>query len=171
MKRVIAVTACSLALAACSTAMPSLDFFKSTPPTEVLRVESEPPGADARTSQGQSCRTPCELTVQGGGELTVSYELAGYVAQSLQVRPEVAPGVPAEAGTGGGKLQPNPVYAELQPIKPPPKKKKPAVKRKPTVQRQAPAPAVASAPPPQTSSPSAGLQSSFPWPDPQPLRQ
>ena len=29
--------------------MPSFDFFKSGPATEVLRIESEPPGADART--------------------------------------------------------------------------------------------------------------------------
>ena len=40
------------------------ELLKSSPATEALRIESEPPGADARTSHGQSCRTPCELTVQ-----------------------------------------------------------------------------------------------------------
>jgi hypothetical protein len=182
MKRVIAVTACGLALAACSTSMPSLDFFKSTPPTEVLRVESEPPGADARTSQGQSCRTPCELTVQTGGEIAVTYALNGYQPQTLQVRPEVPPTSYGETGTGtSGRLQPNPVYAELQPIKPPPKKKRPAVKHKQSVKRSTPAPATAPATtasvpattasaPTTARAPSAGLQSSYPWPDPQPLR-
>ena len=67
MSRVIAVAACGFILAACSMSMPSLDFFRSAPPTEVLRIESEPPGADARTAEGQSCRTPCELTVPVDG--------------------------------------------------------------------------------------------------------
>ena len=58
MSRVIAVAACGFILAACSMSMPSLDFFRSAPPTEVLRIESEPPGADARTAEGQTCRTP-----------------------------------------------------------------------------------------------------------------
>ncbi len=90
MSRVIAVTACGFALAACSMSMPSLDFFRSSPATEVLRVESEPPGADARTTQGQSCRTPCELTVPSGNELAVSFALNGYQPQTLQVRPGAA---------------------------------------------------------------------------------
>jgi hypothetical protein len=129
MSRVIAVAACGFALAACSMSMPSLDFFKSGPATEVLRVESEPPGADARTSQGQSCRTPCELTVTAGGEMTVSYALNGYQPLTLQVRPESSP--QQSYGDGGVRLQPNPVYAELQPVRPP-AKKRPAVKRKQT---------------------------------------
>lgn len=163
MTRVVAVAACGFALAACSMSMPSMDIFKSTPPTEVLRVESEPPGADARTSQGQSCRTPCELTVQSGAEMTVSFALNGYQPQTVQVRAEAAPTSYYDSGTGG-KLQPNPVYAELQSVKPPAKKKSPA--RKQTAQKPAPAPAPATA---ATSAPqrsSSGLQSSYPWPDP-----
>src|SRR5262249_9245795 len=162
MTRVIAVTACGLALAACSMSMPSMDFFKSTPPTEVLRVESEPPGADARTSQGQSCRTPCELTVQSGTEMTVSFALNGYQPQTVQVRPDVAPTSYSESGMGGGpKLQPNPLYAELQSAKPAGKKKStPTPTRKQTAQKSAPATAASSAPQQQSS------QSSYPWPDP-----
>ena len=102
MTRVLAVTACSFALAACSMSMPSLDIFKSTPASEVLRVESEPPGADARTSQGQSCRTPCELTVQSGGEMTVSFSLNGYQPQTVQVRPDVAPTSYSDSGRAAG---------------------------------------------------------------------
>src|SRR5262249_2394445 len=120
MSRVIAVAACGFALAACSMSMPS--FLNSGPATEVLRVESEPPGADARTSQGQSCRTPCDLTVPSGGEMTVSSPLNGSQPQTLQVRPETPPQSYGEGG-GGVRLQPNPVYAELQPVRPPAKKK------------------------------------------------
>ncbi len=92
MSRVIAVVACGFTLAACSMSMPSLDFFRSSPPTEVLRVESEPPGADARTAEGQSCRTPCELTVPARGEVAISFALQGYQPQTVSVRPEAAAG-------------------------------------------------------------------------------
>jgi PEGA domain len=137
--------------------MPSL--LSSGPTTEVLRVESEPPGADARTSQGQSCRTPCELTVTSGGEMTVSYALNGYQPMTLQVRPES----PSQSfGDGGVRLQPNPVYAELQPVRPPAKKKA-APKRKQTAQKTAPA--QGNSPDMSTASPSGS--SGYPWPDPQ----
>ena len=58
MIRVIAVIACGFTVAACSTTMPSLDFLKSAPQSETLAIASEPPGAEAKTSLGQSCRTP-----------------------------------------------------------------------------------------------------------------
>jgi hypothetical protein len=139
--------------------MPSLDIFKSTPATEVLRVESEPPGADARTSQGQSCRTPCELTVQSGSEMTVSFALNGYQPQTVQVRPDTATSSYSDSGSSN-RLQPNPVYAELQSTKPPAKKKS-APTRKQTAQRPPPATTVTSTPPSTGS-----LQSSYPWPEP-----
>ena len=87
--------------------MPSLDYFRFSPPTEVLRVESEPPGADARTTLGEACRTPCELTVASSGDLAVTLALNGYEPMTVPVRAEAA-----------GRLQPNPVYAELQPVAP-----------------------------------------------------
>jgi hypothetical protein len=145
MYRVTAVMACGLALAACSMSMPSLDFFKSTPPTETLRIESEPPGADARTSQGQNCRTPCELTVSAGGDMSVSFALNGYQPLTVQVRTE-------QPGAGGeARMQPNPVYAELQSSTPARPKKGPAPKRKVTAQRPAAEP--------NTASPAG-----YPWP-------
>jgi PEGA domain len=143
--------------------MPSLDFFKPAPTTEVLRVESEPPGADARTSQGQSCRTPCELTVPSGGEMQVSFALNGYQPQTLQVRTEAPPTSYGEAGPP--RLQPNPVYAELQPVRPPAKKSAP--KRKPTAQKSTPAPAQANTPAPAPATTTSTARSSnYPWPDP-----
>src|SRR5258708_30621188 len=97
MCRIIAAVGCGFALAACSMSMPSFDFFKSTPSTEVLRIESEPPGADARTSQGQTCRTPCELTVPTDNELAVTVQMAGFQPQTLPVR---------AGGSGGGRPPP-----------------------------------------------------------------
>jgi hypothetical protein len=137
--RVIAAVACGLALAACSMSMPSFDFLKSGPSTEVLRIESEPPGADARTSQGQTCRTPCELSVPTEGELAVTVQMTGYQPQTLPVRPE---------GRGNdSRLQPNPVYVELQPAAPvrparpaPAPKKKTSAATPPRSQTQAAAP-------------------------------
>ena len=156
--RVIAAVACGFALAACSMSMPSLDFFKSAPSTEVLRVESEPPGADARTSQGQTCRTPCELTVTSDGELAVTVQMTGYQPQTLPIRPE---------GKGSdSRLQPNPVYVELQPAAPvKPAKPAPAPKKKtsaaappaPRAQTQAAVPASNGAYPAATSQ-------GYPWP-------
>jgi hypothetical protein len=137
--------------------MPSFDFLKSTPSTEVLRIESEPPGADARTSQGQTCRTPCELTVPTDGELAVTVQMTGYQPQTLPVRPE---------GRGGdNRLQPNPVYVELQPAAPvKPAKPAPAPKKK-TSTSAAPKPQTQAATPAASNGayPSATNQG-YPWP-------
>src|SRR5713101_1218175 len=86
MSRVIAVVACGFTVAACS-AIPSLDFLKSSPPTVALRFESEPPGAEVKAS-GQTCRTPCELTVQVTPELPATFALKGYQPQTISVRSE-----------------------------------------------------------------------------------
>src|SRR3954447_14949921 len=98
MSRIVAILACGLALAACSMSMPSLDYFRSGPAPEVLRVESEPPGADARTTAGEACRTPCELTVASGGDIVISFALNGYQPMTVPIHAEAA-----------GRLQPNPV--------------------------------------------------------------
>jgi hypothetical protein len=145
--------------------MPSLDFFKSTPESEMLKVESEPPGADVRTTQGQSCRTPCELSVSGGGEMSVSFELNGYQPQTVQVRAEGSSGgAYGESSSGPPRLQPNPVFAELQPMKPAPAAKKKAPARKKTAAKKksetVTEPATSE---PGGSSPSA---TEYPWPEP-----
>lgn len=174
MSRVIAVMACGFALAACSMSMPSLDFFKSAPATEQLRIESEPPGADARTNQGQACRTPCELTVPAGAELAVTFALNGYQPMTVPVRAEV-PGGATYGEQSPPRLQPNPVYAELQPAVPPrpTKKKAPAKKKSPAAKNAAPAPAPAAAPAPAPAQsqatapdPAAAYPAGYPWPPP-----
>jgi hypothetical protein len=50
MSRVIAVMACGFTVAACSASVPSLNFLNSSPPTAAVRFESEPAGAEVKTS-------------------------------------------------------------------------------------------------------------------------
>jgi hypothetical protein len=141
--------------------MPSFDWMKSTPATEVLRIESEPPGADARTSQGQTCRTPCELNVPVSGDLAVTIAMAGYQPQTLPLRQE---------GRGvEQRLEPNPVYVELQPAVPvrPAKPAAPAAPKKKASAAAAPPPAPkpqtqAAAPAPSTLYPLSSQ--GYPWP-------
>lgn len=158
MSRVIAVVACGFALVGCSSSLPSFDFFRGGPASEQLRIESEPPGADAKTSQGQTCRTPCELTVASEGEMAVTVAMNGFQPQTVPVR--------SQGGSDGPRLQPNPVYVELEPAAPPrPSKKSPAKKKKVTAKAapktgpasQTPAPASAASPYP----------TGYPWPAPQ----
>src|SRR5438034_9747100 len=86
---------------------------------ESLAIASEPPGAEAKTSLGQSCRTPCQLTVQPGSEFSVTLALGGYQSQTVSVRPEADGATP--------RLAPNPVHVTLQAVKPP---KKPIATKK-----------------------------------------
>jgi hypothetical protein len=172
MSRVIAVMACGFMLAACSTTMPSLGFMKSAPQAESLAIESEPPAAEAKTSLGQSCRTPCQLSVQPGSEFSVTLALSGYQPQTVSVRPEA--GSPTAAAP---RLAPNPVHVDLQAVAPP---KKPAAKKKKLVAAAvrpaatdpmasaAPTPASTSAPAltsaPSTLTEMAPSATNYPWP-------
>jgi hypothetical protein len=133
MIRVIAVVTCGLTVAACSASIQSLDFLKSSPPTAALRFESVPTGAEVKAS-GQTCRTPCELTIQVAPELSVTFALAGYQSETVSVR--------SEEGSvfSSPKLTPNPVHVALHTI--------PAVAAKKKIRKR---PAVASAAPPLTS--------------------
>ena len=119
MSRAIASVACGFAVAACS-------FLSSSPPTDDLRFESEPPAAEVKTSTGQTCRTPCELRIQLLPELSATFSLDGHEPQTVSLKR-----VPSQP-IGAPRFSPNPVYVELQPaaVTPPTKmltKKKPAV--------------------------------------------
>src|SRR5436305_12597027 len=109
MSRVIALVASGLMLAGCSAAMPSLDFLKSAPQSETLAIESEPPGAEAKTTLGQICRTPCQLAVQPGSELSVTFAPSRYHTQTLSVPPE------APRAGAAPQLAPNPVHVSPHP--------------------------------------------------------
>jgi hypothetical protein len=176
MSRVIAVTACGFMLTACSATMPSLnlDFMKSTPQAETLAIETEPPGAEAKTSIGQSCRTPCQLSVQPGSEFSVTLALGGYQPQTVSVRPEAA------GASAAPRLAPNPIHVTLEAVAPP---KKPVLKKKKpgaAVARPAASPPVASAAPgiarvlaptpapvlapPSSPAEAAASATNYPWP-------
>jgi hypothetical protein len=145
--------------------LPSMDFMKSSPATEKLRIESEPPGAEAKTSQGQTCRTPCEVTVQNAPNMSVTLTLNGYQTQTVTLQPEGA-----TSDATGAKLSPNPVYVELQAAPPgtPAKKRKTVAKKKPTttaaVPSAQPEPATAAAPAQMPSEPAPASANSYPWP-------
>ncbi len=155
--------------------MPSLDFFRSGPPTEVLRIESEPPGADARTAEGQSCRTPCELTVPSTGEVAISFALQGYNPQTINVRAEAPPAASYAEAAPATRMQPNPVYAELTPSVPPRQKKRSPPKKKVAVKKAGPdgepGPPPSAQPqsqPQPKQDPGSAYPSNYPWPPPPP---
>lgn len=158
--------------------MPSFDFFRSAPATEVLRIESEPPGADARTVEGQSCRTPCELTVPATGEVAISFALQGYNPQTINVRAEAPAAASYAEASSPARMQPNPVYAELTPLVPPRQKKKSSPRKTVATKKAAPSPSPSpggapppSAPPPSsTQDPASSYPSNYPWPPPPPAQ-
>src|SRR6516162_4212512 len=173
MSRVIAVMACGFLLSACSATMPSLDFLKSTPQPETLAIESEPSGAEAKTSLGESCRTPCKLSVQPGSEFSLTLALSGYQPHTVSVRPE------ADGAAAAPRLAPNPVHVALRPVAPAKKlvakKKKPiATAARPAIPppmasaaptpAPAPAPAPALAPAPSAPTEAAPSATNYPWP-------
>jgi hypothetical protein len=124
MRRIILIVACGFTLTACADylpSFPSFGFLKSSAPMEQLRIESEPQGAEAKSSQGPTCQTPCELSVASSSDFLVTVSMTGYRTLTIPVRPE----------SPGGQLQPNPVFAELQPVVRPTPATKPPVKKKP----------------------------------------
>jgi hypothetical protein len=124
---VVAVASLGIAVAGCSypSWMPSWDLnFSSTPTAATIQVESEPAGADAKSSVGPSCRTPCTLSVATASAFTVTFSLTGYQPQTISVTPR--PAADPRENSGALKFDPDPVYAQLEPL-PPAKGKKKAV--------------------------------------------
>ena len=162
MHRVIAVAIGGLLLAGCSSSPEwlSLDGLKPGPTLDTVRFESEPPGAEAKTSNGQSCKTPCALALPTDSPLTVTFTLQGY-------QPEQETLEAVEQG-GPTQLRPNPVMVELTPAPP---AAKPAAKprapaRKPAAKpaAAAPKPAAAAAPAPAPAPAPAAQPGASPWP-------
>ena len=163
MYRIIAIIVGALALAACSSTPEwmNLDALKPAPQVDTVRFESEPPGAEAKTSNGQTCRTPCALALPVEAPLTVTFTLNGYQPEMETLEPISLTGSPTE-------MRPNPVLVQLTPAPPPPKPvkkkpKKPAAKKKP-VAKPAAKPAAMTAPPPPMAATPAQPQAPAPWP-------
>src|SRR5476649_569096 len=126
MYRVIAIVIVGLALAACSSTPDwmNLDALKPAPAMDTVRFESEPPGAEAKTSTGQTCRTPCALALPTGAPMAVTFTLNGFQPETENIEP-------VSSGIGTPELRTNPVQVELTPAPPQPKPvKKPATAKK-----------------------------------------
>ncbi len=147
------MTVAAISLGGCSSfSMDNLNYFKSTPPTVQVQLESTPPGADARTSVGPGCKTPCAVTITPPeGSFTVNYTLPGTQGASVPVQVIRESGGTFSSDTF--KVSPNPVFAELRPAGPPPKppRAKPMhpKRKKPAAPPADAADPAAAAPPPQ----------------------
>jgi hypothetical protein len=142
MRRVLAMAVATVSLAGCSSfSSSSMNYFKSDPPTIQVQLESNPPGAEARTSLGPGCKTPCSVSVtppDGSTSFLVNYSMPGKQPAGVPVQISKESGGVFSSDTV--KLSPNPVVAELQPIGPPPKPAKPMrPKRKKPATAAAPA--------------------------------
>jgi hypothetical protein len=112
--------------------------------TNQVQIQSDPPGALARTSTGFSCTTPCTITVSRKDEFSVVFSKPGYRDETVDVKTQVAGagaagfagnillggiiGMGADAATGATlEHVPNPVGVTLVPVSP-----APAAKPRPT---------------------------------------
>jgi hypothetical protein len=119
-------------------------MFSSTPPSVTVQLESLPVGAEARTSNGQTCKTPCSVSVPAADNFTVTFSLPKFQSETVQVQVIRQPG---DATTPESLLiDPNPVYAELQPAPPPARQGKAAPKAAPRPKQPASAAPAASSP-------------------------
>jgi hypothetical protein len=156
MYRVIVIAAAGFSLAGCSSF--SLDAFKPTPPTVQVQLDSKPQGADARTSLGPGCKTPCSVALPSPETgFSVTYTMDKFQPATVPVQVVHVPGDLTTPSTTN--IDPNPVVAELQPAGPPPRaaRKSRPRKPKPAAAAAAPAPAAESAfpAPTQAAAPSA----------------
>ena len=153
MRRVFVIAIAGASLGGCSSF--SMDYFKSTPPTVQVQLDSIPSGADAKTSAGPGCKTPCTVAVPAAeGGFTVTFTLNKFLPATVPVQVINNPGdfsTPAST-----TIDPNPVVAELKPAGPPPK----PVRRPSKPKKPKPAPGAAAAP----------AASPFPNPAPPPPR-
>jgi hypothetical protein len=153
MRRFLVIAVAGAGLAGCSSF--SMDAFKSAPPTVQVQLDSVPPGADAKTSPGPGCTTPCSVAVAAAASgFSVTFTKDKFQPVTIPVQVVNIPGdfsTPASTS-----IDPNPVVAELKPAGPPPK----AV-RKPMRPKKPKPPKAAAAAPDAAGSP-------FPTPAPAP---
>jgi hypothetical protein len=129
--RVVAFVALGLLVTGCAS------VTRGT--TSQVQIVSEPPGAEARTSMGHTCVTPCTLQFNRKDEFTVTITKPGFHVAQIPVITRVAGsgaagfagnlvvggvvGMGVDAVTGATLEHfPNPVSVTLQPV---PKGQKP----------------------------------------------
>jgi hypothetical protein len=162
MRRAIVIAVAGASLGGCSTF--SWDYFKSTPPAMQVQLESAPPGADARTSLGPGCKTPCSVAVPvpDTGGFSVTYTLNRFQPATIQVQ---VVRIPGDLTTPGSTtIDPNPVFAELRPAGPPPRAARKMMRpKRPRPPKGAAAPPAGGSPFPD---PGAGAPGAAPPPPP-----
>jgi hypothetical protein len=125
-----------------------MSLFKNSPTTVTVRAESNPSGAEARSVGGTSCRTPCVLALPANNVSDVTFSLQGYQSQSVAVNVtsvRESSDMPEAGMADQVRVDPNPVFATLEPAPPP----SPAHRRAPA--KPKPKPATAAAPAPATT--------------------
>jgi len=78
---VVVAAVAGVSLTGCSSALSS---NSSSEQLQALKFESDPPGAEIRTSKGQTCATPCELSVPSREQL-VTITKNDYLPQTVQI--------------------------------------------------------------------------------------
>jgi hypothetical protein len=140
MRRIIAIAVTGASLAGCSSL--SFDSFKPAPPLVKVALESVPPGADATTSLGPACKTPCSVDVPApDASFSVTFASPRFQPVTVPVQVIRNPGDFASPPTT--ITDPSPVFAELRPVAPPPKARKPMRPKQPKPPKAAAAPAPA----------------------------
>src|SRR5215831_3578056 len=82
MLRILSIAFVGIVLSGCAT------VTRGT--TDQLQLLSEPPGAEAHTSLGHVCVTPCTLQFNRKDEFTVTFSKPGYQDQQVAVTTRVA---------------------------------------------------------------------------------
>ncbi len=118
-----------------------MDSFKMAAPEVPVQLDSVPPGADAKTSLGPGCKTPCTVSVPApDAGFSVTFTMDKYQPATIPVQ------VIRNSGDFNTSppvvMDPSPVVAELQPMPgAPPKAVKRMRPKKPKPQKSAAAPA------------------------------
>jgi hypothetical protein len=115
LERAFALVMCGFGLAACgSLTMPGFDSLKPKPRTTVLLIQSNPASAEARSSLGGTCRTPCTMAIGAAGDFTISFARDAYAPQTVTVHSTMSEG---SYTTGPSPtLDPSSVFVTLEPL-------------------------------------------------------
>jgi hypothetical protein len=76
----------------------------------IIDLDSNPQGAQAATSLGSGCETPCAMEISAEGPFTVTFTHPGYAPITVGVQMQ-----PGQPGVSDPKFSPNPVFVQLAP--------------------------------------------------------
>jgi PEGA domain len=153
---VVIAAVAGVSLTGCSSVVSS---NSSSEQLQALKFESDPAGAEIGTTKGQTCTTPCELSVPARAQL-VTITKKNYLPQTVEVTLGPQPDHSFWENPPP-TLAPNPVHVVLHPVSKPVHH---VGGRKTHTAKAEPAPSAASSPspPPPTQEPAASAV----WPSP-----